>query len=1133
MAFTIHTGNRTELLLDALAGVLAADPLRDPFEPETILVQSRDMERWMVKELAGRLGVFANARFPFPNAFVNEIFRKVLPGGPPDDPFSREGMVWKVFRHLPQAASLPGGEILSGYLSDDPDGRKRIQLADKIADSLDRAILYRPELVLSWETRAEGHGDWLGGLWKRLVAGNGRHHRAALRAAFFEAIDRGLPEGARLPSRISVFGIPAMPPFHFEVLERLSSILDLHLFLLNPSGQYWGDIKSHREQIRIQRQDGNRDLDPEHDLHLDTGNALLASLGKQGRHLHRLSVVVAEDMDERFEAPEGDTLLALVQADIFALEDRGAPGGPGKLPLGAADESLRIHACHSRMREIEVLYDRLLDRFAADPALSPCDVVVMAPDIDAYAPYVEAVFGREAEGGADVATPRIPFSVANTGILADSGYLRAFLAVLELRGGRFPASEILALCDAEPVRRRFGFTPGEIDRVSGWVEDAGVRWGIDAADRTRHGLPAFPDFSWQEGLSRILLSVAMSPEATAAPFRDLLPTARIDGAGALLAGRFAEFVETLFARLRELDAERAPKEWAATLASLADAVLDGEGDDPEALKLRKTLEAMAAFAEEAGVADPVPFDVVRHWIARQLEGGGGRSDSRFLAGGVTFCKLLPMRSIPFEVVALVGMNGGDFPRQEQVPGFDPVAAEPKGGDRSLRDEDRYLFLESLLSARSSLIVTYVGRNAQSDEEVPPSVVVSELLDYAGQAFIPPAGYDSMRQWLVVDHPLQPFSPAAFGEGKTGDSPSRRFSYSIDNLAGVQALEHARVEAPEPKPHQGVFVRSPLAQPADGEVVHVELSSLLRFLRHPVRHFLRNRLGIALPEKAIVPSDDEPFRLDGLQSFGALQRLVDARSAGAPPDLGLRSLKAAARLPPGHFGAEEAGRLAREAEGYLRALAPLLASPALPPLRVRIALGRFVLAGQLSGLREDGLVRCRPSGVKPKDRLALWVEHLALLCAIASGARFGGSARSRHVGFDRSAGKAETFECPSIGDPGAELTKHLELYRAGMCEPLPLFGQASYAFAESWFRQSGKVSAEEAERQATAAAGKKWFADPFSGMTTEEEDPWNRLAFGKAKPDPFGERFRGIALSLFGPLLAADGRPAGEPGEVAP
>jgi exodeoxyribonuclease V gamma subunit len=1132
MSFTIHTGNRTELLLDALAGVLAADPLRDPFAPETILVQSRDMERWMVKELAGRLGVFANARFPFPNAFVNEIFRIVLPGGPPDDPFSRERMVWQLFRHLPHAGTLPGGEILSGYLSDDPDGRKRIQLADKIADSLDRAILYRPELVLSWETRAEDDGDWLGGLWKRLVAGSGRNHRAALRARFFEAIERGLPEGIRLPARISVFGIPAMPPFHFEVLERLSTILDLHLFLLNPSREYWGDIKSHREQIRIRRLKGNRDLDPEHDLHLGTGNALLASLGRQGRHLHRLSVAAAEDMVERFEAPAADTLLSRIQADIYALQDRGAPAGPGKVAVDAADESLRIHACHSRMREIEVLYDRLLDRFAADPALTPGDVVVMAPDIDAYAPCVEAVFGREAEGGAEGAAPRIPFSVANTGVLADSGYLRAFLAILELRGGRFPASGILALCDAEPVRRRFGFTPGEIDRVSGWVGDAGVRWGIDAADRARHGLPAFPDFSWQEGMSRILLSVAMSPEATPAPFRGLLPTARIDGAGALLAGRFAEFVETLFARLRELDAERTPKEWAATLASLTDALLEGDGDDPEALKLRKTLEAMAAFAEEAGVTDPVPFDVVRHWIARQAEGGGGRSDSRFLAGGVTFCKLLPMRSIPFKVVALVGMNGGDFPRQEQVPGFDPVAADPKGGDRSLRDEDRYLFLESLLSARVNLIVTYVGRNAQSDEEVPPSVVVSELLDYAGQAFTPPDGFESMREWLVVDHPLQPFSPAAFGEGRKGDAPSRRFSYSAENLAGFHALEHARADAAEPKPHEGVFLRYPLAPP-EGEPVHVELASLLRFLKHPVRHFLQSRLGISLPEKAIVPSDDEPFRLDGLQSFDALRRLVDARASGADPDSGCRSLKAAALLPPGHFGAEEAARLSRDAEGYLRALAPHLASPALPPLRVRIALGGVVLAGQLSGVRENGLVRWRPSGVKPKDRLSLRVEQLVLLHEIATRGDVGGAARSVHIGIDRKKGKAAVFECPPVADPAAELSRILELYRAGMCEPLPFFEKSSCAFAETYFRQRARLPEAEAERLAIHAALKEWRSDPFSDRPMEEEDPWNRLAFGKAKPHPFGERFREIALSLFGPLLDAGGRPADDSGEAAP
>jgi exodeoxyribonuclease V gamma subunit len=541
---------------------------------------------------------------------------------------------------------------------------------------------------------------------------------------------------------------------------------------------------------------------------------------------------------------------------------------------------------------------------------------------------------------------------------------------------------------------------------------------------------------------------------------------------------------------------------------------------------------MAAYAGEAGVTGPVPFDVVLHWIARQAAAGGGRSDARFLAGGVNFCKLLPMRSIPFRVVALVGMNGGEFPRQEQVPGFDPVAADPKGGDRSLRDEDRYLFLESLLSARGNLIVTYVGRNAQSDEEVPPSVVVSELLDYAEQAFTPPDGFESMRRWLVVDHPLQPFSPAAFGEERKGEAPPRRFSYSAENLAGFRALERSRVESTESGPREGLFLRAPLAPP-EGGALRVELPALIRFLKHPVRHFLLDRLGIALPGRAVVPSDDEPFRLDGLQSFGALQRLVDARSSGADPDFGCRSLKAAGLLPPGHFGSEAAVRLARDAEGCLRAIAPHLDSPELPPLRIRIPLGGFVLAGQLTGLREDGLVRWRPSGIKPKDRLALWVEHLVLLHAIASGAAFGGESRSRHVGYDREAGKADRFECPFVEDPGAELSKLLALYRAGVCEPLPFFEQSSYAFAETYFRQSARGSAAEAESRAIAEAGKAWQPDPFSGRAKEAEDPWNRLAFGKAKPNPFGARFREIALSVYGPLLGGGGPPADDPVEASP
>ncbi len=1123
--FTVHTGNRMPFLVEELAKLLEARPLPSPFEPETIVVQSGDMERWLVKELAERLGVFANARFPFPNAIVDELFRSVLTDVPSEDPLSRERMTWRLFGLLPDAGSLPEGEGIAGYLADDPEGRKRIQLAEKIAVVLDRTILYRPQMVLSWESEEGARGGWLAGLWRRLASGDGKNHRAALRRRFLERIGGDDPTPVGLPPRICVFGIPAMPAFHFDVLAAVSRFVDVHLFLLNPSGKYWGDILGHREQIRERRRAGE-DLDPEHDLHLDTGNALLASLGRQGRDFHRLVVSATEgESDDHFEEPTGDTLLARIQSDIFHLVNRGADGEVEheRLPLSLDDDSVRVHSCHSRMREMEVLKDRLLDLFANDESLSPGDIAVMAPDIDAYAPFVEAVFGHDREA-ASGGPPSIPFTVANRGTVARSTFLRAFLDILALRGGWFTASEVVALAGSDPVRRCFGFSPEDVDRISRWVGEAGIRWGIDAEERGKAGFPPFGDFSWREGLSRLLLSVAVAPE-DAEPFRDLLPCTRVEGEASMLIGRFVDFAEKLFAGVRGLDASRTVREWADTLSGLSDALLSGEEEDGNALRLRKELGGMAEVADASGVAGPVPFEPVRHWITGRLETGGAARDSRFLAGSVTFCKLLPMRSIPFRVIVLVGMNGGEFPRQERAPDFDPVARHPRPGDRSLRDEDRYLFLESILSAGERLIITYVGRGMQSDEPTPPSVVVSELLDYASLGFLPPRGFEAekgktekgttVKDWLVVDHPLQSFSPKAFEDGKT--APARGpFSYSRENREAAEKLAAAGGGQGVLPAEGSRFVGSPLALPPEEEIVHVDLSDLIRFLSHPVRFFLRERLGISLPEERFSLSDEEPFSLAGLPLFTAREELVKRRLREKNPEEDASILRAKGVLPPGHFGVEAAGKLSRDSARFAAALR-LRMGEELPPLRVRLDFEPFRLTGQLNDIRRNALLRWRPSKRKPKDLLSIWVEHLALLCMRSRGDASGYPGKSVYVWYDAKGEKVEEKGFGAMGDPAAALRDLLGLYREGLREPLPFFEKTSFAFAETESKNRSKAT-EKAVSDPLESARMEWETGEFSAFPGEGDDSWNRLAFGKIRPFPPDPRFEEVAERVFGPIL---------------
>ena len=87
-----------------------------------------------------------------------------------------------------------------------------------------------------------------------------------------------------------------------------------------------------------------------------------------------------------------------------------------------------------------------------------------------------------------------------------------------------------------------------------------------------------------------------------------------------------------------------------------------------------------------------------------------RGAKGFISGRVTFCAMLPMRSIPFKVICIIGLNENTFPRQKSSLEFDLMAKHPVKGDRNNRDSDRYLFLETLISAKERLILSYVGQS---------------------------------------------------------------------------------------------------------------------------------------------------------------------------------------------------------------------------------------------------------------------------------------------------------------------------------------------------------------------------------------------------------------------------------------
>ncbi|MGH7291879.1 MAG: exodeoxyribonuclease V subunit gamma, partial [Myxococcota bacterium] len=381
----------------------------------------------------------------------------------------------------------------------------------------------------------------------------------------------------------------------------------------------------------------------------------------------------------------------------------------------------------------------------------------------------------EAPGG----RPRIPNRFADRPVRADNEVAEAFTALLGLLRGRLTAAEVLDVLRRDPVRARFGIAGDDLELVRRWITETGVCWGIDADHRAAHDQPAADQNTWRFGLDRLLLGYAM-PGDGLVQFGDALPYDDLEGGEAVLLGRLADFCDALFTAQATLAAPRSPAGWRDELGRLLERLVARSPATAHQHELiRAGLATLAARAEAAGFAELLRLETVQAQLDDELQRGA--TAHGFLSGGVTICELLPMRSIPFKLVCLLGMNDDAFPRQGRPLGFDRIAAQPRPGDRSVRDDDRYLFLEALLAARQQLVISYVGQRITDNQPLPPSVVVQELLDTIERTFVAPDG-QTVAARIVVTHPLQPFSPRYFRGAE-----DRLFSYSNAYRAGAAAL----------------------------------------------------------------------------------------------------------------------------------------------------------------------------------------------------------------------------------------------------------------------------------------------------------------------------------------------------------
>ncbi|WP_321492253.1 exodeoxyribonuclease V subunit gamma [uncultured Desulfobacter sp.] len=962
--------NRMENLAQALCSVIGKG-FDNPITPEFIGIQSRGMKQWLSQVLARHFGVCANVRFMFPRQMLEHFQEKMCES--PGAGFSNSGllnrdmMAWGVLDALMANGvdPVPAYTGLAGpgtYLKHDDTGIKAMALSHRIAAVLDDYQVYRPDMLEAWsrggdQTFDDPHALWQARLWQTLI--NKGISLPDQMHSCVAAIESGSINTKALPRRLSLFGISAMPPFFLNLFDMLSRNMDIFLFLLAPTHHFFFDLPSARQQEKAALKNKEISNLPEE------GNPLLGALGGSSRETQGLveNFDYDEPMGDLFADPAGQgaaSMLRVIQSDILNLVWRGKGRADAPVAVSPDDNSLAVHACHSPMREAQVLKDLLIDAFNGDSGLHPHDVVVMMPDIEAYAPFLEAVFSQ---------APELPFTVSDRRRRSESATLSAFLNILEMKESRLEKSKIMALLFCPVIAGKFGLTMGDQDFVSALFDTAGILWGRDGAHREKILGRAYEHNSWTFGLNRLMAGFAL-PEASTLLINDVFPCDGVEGLEGELLGKTAHFIYSLFNTLDLMETPGTVQEWATRFRTIiSDMLAKDLGNDGDMAVLLNALDDMEKQAGQAGFERRISFPAVRMALAAKLD--VHVSQGSFLSGGITFCNLMPMRSIPFKLVCLMGMDAQSFPRTGTAPGFDLIRANPRIGDKQDRQEDCELFLEALLCARVRLIITYTGMRISDNTPVPVASPVAELIDVIENSFVFPKDV----QWQFV-HPLHPFSPIYFSDG---GAPGF-FSYSaaqcrICSSRSARTNEHSGAAGAPGFLFRDAAGDKALPPQDPAGIPAISLADLTRFFRHPVQYYVTGTLGAVYPEPGEEPDEREPFRLSGLPLYQLGSLAVENCE-----DIDLYPMvKARGSLPFGTKGEQEWSRINGLAQPVKHLVQSQFPEGKPRTLQLYLETDSCLITGQVSDVYDQGRAVADFGRLKPSRLLTQWIMHLAYSC----------------------------------------------------------------------------------------------------------------------------------------------------------
>ncbi len=1168
----LYQSNRLEDIAQMLARIQQIAPLESPFAAEEIVVQSQGMRRYISQYLARETGIAANLHFSLPAGLAWRLMREAMPDIPALSPFSSEVMRWRLlalfqsaeFAQSPDFAAAR--QALAPYLNN--GDYAAYQLAGQLADVFDQYLVYRPNWIETWaagklvaelaRSRSAAQQIWQAQLWQYLDDGKqGAPHRVQLWRTLMQSLASPNP---RLPKRYFVFGIATLAPMYLQLLAQLALHREVHIFALNPSQEYWGNII---EPAQILRQTQTADLSQQ-------GHPLLASLGKQGRDFfNELAEVEAQlDLASYTDAPQSPSLLHSIQhqiqtqtlpetahangwlaehqdyarsqphfqaalsqlnqsyqavlaayqgslkaegfntenipqnttPDLFSgcLDALPSPPEPAAIqPIHLAhqqnialaqlnaDPSIQIHSAHSPLRELQILKDQLLVLLAQHPDWQPHDIAILTPHIEPYTPYIEAIFGKHSPHP-------LPYTLSDTQIAHRQPLLDALAQTLALLNSRFEADKLIALLDNDLILASHQLTRSDLPLIHDTIAALNIRWGSDAAQRSQHSSQPNAQYTWQQGLDRLVLGL-MLPENPQNPiWHNIAPLSSNPNHQDTLS-HFAALVSTLIHHQNQWQTPASIPQWNERIHSLISDLITPQSDaDHQAHQQLET--ALANWQNEAQTAhytQAIDQTIAIQHLNQYLT---SQDDAGFLRGGITICSMVPMRSLPFKAICLLGLNDGDYPRNTKAAPYDLIAQHPQKGDRARRDDDRYLFLEAILSAREVLYLSYIGKDIRTDEERAPSTLIGELIDTIAALTQIPA--NQLNQHWITHHPLQPFSTQYYtGSLKTQTRATKLISTRQDY---AQALSN-------PQPPAAPFLQNYTA-PETQEQPEIPQATFLQYWRNPNRQWLKHALGWQAPHTQAAHPSSEPFTIDNPRQLDTAY--TQARQHHQDFTALATTLTAQSQLPTGAFNrliAQEQAIAAAQLDGALihsPRQSDHTGSLKLPTGTLHYTLNHNHQHGQILYAHQFLPNHNTQAKLQASDSIELLLRHL-IYSAVAPQTT---AQPTHYIALHQS------ITLPPIAQPAAQATlaQWLAAYQQGQHHPIPFFPRVTLAAAIAYHTKTQNWDAAQNKAHSVYHQG-------YNGFP-QADYPETKLIYGRDEEPPINSpTFRHLTENLFAHL----------------